>query len=124
MSKIYKQINKSETEQKITETRKNPCKRSIQSILMNNHIKYIQKIRDEELVDLIDEYKKSINKNKIQEINHYENRIFPNELIEYLITLKRQLTIDKYKNEYISKMDRYKTDNLRKLKNDNAKYIK
>ena len=119
----YKSKIISETEQNITETKKNPSKRSIQSIIMNNHIKYIQKIRDKELVDLIDRYKKSINKNKIEEINHYENRVFPNELIEYLIILKRQLTIDKYKNEYISKIDRYKTNDLMKaIKSHNAKY--
>lgn len=112
----------SATKKSIIDMNKN-LKRCSQSIIMNNHIKYIQKIRDKELVDLIDRYKKSINKNKIEEINHYENRVFPNELIEYLITLKRQLTIDKYKNEYISKIDRYKTNDLMKaIKSHNAKY--
>ena len=112
----------SATKKSIIDMNKN-LKRSSQSIIMNNHIKYIQRIRDKELVDLVERYKKSMNKNRVEEINHYVNHVFPNELIQYLIALKRQLTIDKYKNEYISKMDRYKTNSLMKaIKNQNSKY--
>ena len=88
---------------------------------MNNHLKYIEKIKDNELLDLIKRYKKLINKNTIEEISHYKS--FSNPLINYLIQMKKELTIDKYRNEYLNKMDRYNIKNILSSIKQNKDYI-
>ena len=80
--------------------------------IIQNHMKYIEKIKDNELMDLIKRYKKSLNKNKIEELFHYRSLVFPAPLINYLIKLKKELIIDKYRNEYIKKIERYNTNNI------------
>ena len=79
---------------------------------IHNHLKYIEKIKDNELMDLMKRYKKSINKNKAEEISHYRSLVFPTPLINHLIKMKKELIIDKYRNEYINKMDRYNINNI------------
>lgn len=92
--------------------------------IMNNHIKYIEKIRDNELMDLINRYKKSLNKNKVEEILHYKSRVFPSKIINYLIQMKNELTIDKFRNEYINKLDRFNTHNiLRAIRYNHKNFI-
>ena len=91
---------------------------------MHNHIKYIEKIKDNELLDLINRYKKSLNKNKKEEIFHFRSLVFPTPLINYLIQMKRELTIDKYRNEYLNKLDRYNTHNILSAIKSNKNYIK
>jgi len=73
---------------------------------------YFENIRDNEIIDLIKRYKISINKNKKEEITHFKSLVFPFELINYLIKMKKDLTIDKYRNEYLNKLERYKTENI------------
>ena len=79
---------------------------------IHNHLKYIEKIKDSELMDLMKRYKKSINKNKAEEISHYRSLVFPTPLINHLIKMKTELIIDKYRNEYINKMDRCNINNI------------
>ena len=87
---------------------------------MDNHIKYINKIRDKEMILLINRYKKEMRENKRIGINHYYNSVYPVAMIQYLIKTKDDLTIDKYRNEYLNKIDRYKTTVISKLiKNNN-----
>ena len=52
---------------------------------MNNHIKYIEKIKDNELLDLINRYKKSLSKNKKEENFHFRSLVFPTPLREIII---------------------------------------
>ena len=73
---------------------------------------YFENIRDNEIIDLIKRYKISLNKNKKEEITHFKSLVFPFELINYLIKMKKELIIDKYRNEYLNKLERYKTENI------------
>lgn len=73
---------------------------------------YFENIRDNEIIDLIKRYKISLNKNKREEITHFQSLVFPFELINYLIKMKRELTIDKYRNEYLNKLERYQTEDI------------
>ena len=87
--------------------------------IMLNHIKYIEKIKESELLGLINRYKHSLNKNKNEEIIHFKSLVFPVPLINYLVTLKKDLTINKYRTEYLNKLDRYNSHKfLRALKFD------
>ena len=79
--------------------------------IMNNHTNYIEKIKNSELLYLINRYKHSLNKNKNEEINHFKSLVFPTPLINYLIQLKRELIINKYRNQYIKILDRYSSKN-------------
>ena len=90
---------------------------------IHNHLKYIEKIKDSELMDLMKRYKKSINKNKAEEISHYRSLVFPTPLINHLIKMKKELIIDKYRNEYINKMDRYNINNILSVIKKNNAYI-
>ena len=92
--------------------------------IMHNHIKYIEKIKDNELLDLINRYKKSLSKNKQEENFHFRSLVFPAPLINYLIQMKRELIIDKYRNEYLNKLDRYNTHNILSAIKNNKNYIK
>ena len=76
--------------------------------IVTEHVNYIDKIRDSEFISLFEKFKKSMKKNKIEEMNHKKSLVFPPELVNYIITMKNQLIIDKYKNEYLKKIDTYK----------------
>jgi predicted HTH domain antitoxin len=73
---------------------------------------YFENIRDNEIIDLIKRYKISLVKNKKEEMTHFKSLVFPFELINYLIKMKKELTIDKYRNEYLNKLERYRTENI------------
>lgn len=90
--------------------------KKLQSLsVLHNHIKYIQKIRDNEFLYLVDRYKKSLRDNLKKEDLHYESHIFPVKDIEYLVNDKNNLTIEKYKFEYIRQIDTYKMNTLQRL---------
>jgi hypothetical protein len=84
--------------------------------IITEHANYIDKIRDSEFFYLFDKFKRSMKKNKIEEINHKKSLVFPPELVNYIITMKNQLIIDKYKNEYLKKLDTYKYNTQKILK--------
>ena len=93
--------------------------------VMHNHIKYIEKIKDNELMDLINRFKKSLNNNKKLEMSHFKSLVFPIELINYLIHMKRELIIDKYRNEYLTKIEKYNIHNvLSEIRHNNLYIIK
>ena len=91
--------------EKRTKTNRNRNKNKINNI-------YFENIRDNEIIDLIKRYKISLIKNKKEEIAHFKSLVFPFELINYLIKMKKELTIDKYRNEYLNKLERYKSENI------------
>ena len=85
-------------------------------IIYQDHINYIKKIRENELLDLINRYKKSLLKNQIEEMSHIQRFVFPTELITYLIKMKKELIVDKFRTEYFNKLDRYNLNNVLQLK--------
>ena len=61
--------------------------------IITNHANYIDKIRDSELINLINKFKKSMKKNQKEEINHRKSLVFPSELVNYIIKMKKELII-------------------------------
>lgn len=108
-----KKINENKIKRRITRKKLEV----IQTI--DNHIKYIHKIRDKEMLIIINKYRKEMNENKRIEINHFCNNVFPTAMIQYLIKAKNNLTIDKYRNVYLNKIDSYKTNIISKFIKDN-----
>ena len=108
-----KKINENKIKRRITRKKLEV----IQTI--DNHIKYIHKIRDKEMLIIINKYRKEMNENKRIEINHFCNNVFPTAMIQYLIKAKNDLTIDKYRNVYLNKIDSYKTNIISKFIKDN-----
>ena len=85
-------------------------------IIYQDHINYIKRIRENELTDLINRYKRSLKKNQIEEMSHIQRLVFPTELITYLIKMKKDLIVDKFRTEYFNKLDRYNLNNILHLK--------
>ena len=92
-------------------------------IIYQDHINYIRRIRENELLDLINRYKKSMQKNQLEEISHFQRYVFPQELINYLIKMKKELIIDKFRAEYLNKLERYNLNNILHLKTSKSKPI-
>ena len=90
-------------------------------IIYQEHINYIKRIRENELLDLINRYKKSIQKSQLEEMSHIQRFVFPKELITYLIKMKKELIIDKYRAEYFNKLERYNLNNILHLKTSKKK---
>ena len=84
--------------------------------IVSEHVNYIDKIRDNEFINLFKKFKKSMRKNKKEEINHKKSLVFPSELVNYIIKMKNELVIDKYRNEYLNKIDTYKYNTQKILK--------
>ena len=98
---------------------------------LKEHLKYVEKLQKNEFLELLKRYKKSLNKIHNEEISHIKNYVFPKNVIDYLIKVKNEFTIDKFRIEYLNKISRYKVSNfLRNLKyhksidNQNRKNIK
>ena len=92
-------------------------------IIYQDHINYIRRIRENELLDLINRYKKSMQKNQLEEISHFQRFVFPQELINYLIKMKKELIVDKFRAEYFNKLERYNLNNILHLKTSKSKTI-
>ena len=90
-------------------------------VIYQEHINYIKRIRENELLDLINRYKKSIQKSQLEEMSHIQRFVFPKELITYLIKMKKELIIDKYRAEYFNKLERYNLNNILHLKTSKKK---
>ena len=90
-------------------------------IIYQEHINYMKRIRENELLDLINRYKKSIQKSQLEEMSHIQRFVFPKELITYLIKMKKELIIDKYRAEYFNKLERYNLNNILHLKTSKKK---
>ena len=77
---------------------------------------YIDKIRDNEFAYLYNRFKKSMKRNKKEEICHRKSLVFPSETVNYIIKMKNELIIDKYRNQYLKKFDNYKYNTQKILK--------
>ena len=81
---------------------------------------------------LANNYIKALEDNEKEKDYHYKNKIFPLEIIEKLNKIKDNLILNKYRNEYFKRMDRYDIhplnlflDNEKKNVNTNkAKYFR
>ena len=80
------------------------------------HANYIDKIRDNEFLNILNKFKKSMKKNKKEEIYHKKSLVFPSNFVNYLIKRKNELIIDKYRNEYLNKIDTYNYNTQKILK--------
>ena len=92
-------------------------------IIIQDHINYIKRIRENELLDLINRYKKSMQRNEMEEMSHIQRFVFPTDLISYLIKMKKELTVEKFRTEYFNKLERYNLNNILHLKNLKNKAI-
>ena len=54
-------------------------------------------------------------------MTHIQRFVFPQELINYLIKMKKELIVDKFRTEYFNKLDRYNLNNILHLKNSKNK---
>lgn len=79
-------------------------------------INYIDKIRDKQFISLYNKFKKSMKKNKKEEIYHRKSLVFPPETVNYIIKKKNELIIDKYRYEYLKIFDNYKYNKEKFLK--------
>ena len=86
----------------------------------NEHINYILHIRESEMNALFNQYQRALEENEKEKDLHFKNRIFPLEMIRKLIKIKDDLTINKYRNEYFKRIDRYDIHHL-KIFLDNEK---
>ena len=102
---------------------KNKNNRSNSFLIIQKHINYIKRIRENELLDLIDRYKKSMQRNELEEMYHIQRFVFPKELITYLIKIRKELIVDKFRTEYFNKLERYNLNNILQLKNLKSKTI-
>ena len=99
--------------------------------IVTEHTNYIDKIRDSEFINLFKKFKKSMKKNKKEEIYHKKSLVFPADFVNCIIKMKNDLIIDKYRNEYLNKIDTYKYNTQKILRairfhndNNNENYIK
>ena len=90
---------------------------------INDHMKYIARIRQNEMVALAHQYKKALEENEKEKNYHYKNMVFPREMIERLVQIKEELTVNKFRNEYFKRLDRYDTNLMNKfIKNDKKNF--
>lgn len=90
----------------------------------NEHIKYILHIRENEMISLANQFQKALEDNEKEKAVHYKNRIFPLEIIERINKIKGDLTLNKYRNEYFKRIDRYDIHPLRKFLDNEKKNVK
>ena len=79
-------------------------------------INYIDKIRNDEFIDLYNKFKKCMKKSKKEEICHRKSLVFPAETVDYIIQKKNEFIIDKFRNEYLKRFDNYKFNKQNILK--------
>ena len=121
--KIIPQTKKNSRNEKNNNEEKENNDISNSFIIYQEHINYIKRIRENELLDLINRYKKSIQKNQLEEMSHIQRFVFPKELITYLIKMKKELILDKFRTEYFNKLERYNLNNILHLKTSKSKQI-
>ena len=77
---------------------------------INDHMKYIARIRQNEMMALANQYKKALEDKKKEKNYHYKNMVFPREMIERLVQIREELTVNKFRNEYFKRLDLYDTN--------------
>jgi hypothetical protein len=86
-----------------------------------DHMKYIARIRQNEMVALAHQYKKALEDNEKEKNYHYKNMVFPREMIERIVQIKEELTVNKFRNEYFKRLDLYDTNIMNKFIKNNKK---
>jgi hypothetical protein len=79
-------------------------KRNKLNINNSEYKEFIHKIKNEQLINLLKRFKLCERNNKLKELSLYKNNIFPIETIKLLVSKRNELTIDKFRNEYINKL--------------------
>ena len=123
---IPQKKEKSQNEQNVKNNNDNNSISNNSFIIYQDHINYIKRIRENELLNLINRYKKSMQKNQQEEMTHIQRFVFPQELIlliTYLIKMKKELIVDKFRTEYFNKLERYNLNNILHLKNSKNKAV-
>ena len=68
---------------------------------------FIQGIKSRQLMSIYKRYKVCQKRNKLEEIAYYKDKVFPIETIKLLVSKRNELTIDKFRNEYINKLKNF-----------------
>lgn len=68
---------------------------------------FIQKIKSRQLMNLYKRFKKCQRRNRLEELSFYKHRIFPIDTIRLLVSNRKELTIDKFRIEYINKLKNF-----------------
>ena len=82
----------------------------------SGQINYIDKLRNDEFINLYNKFKKSMKKIKKEEITHRKSLVFPAETVDYIIKKKNEFILDKFRNEYLKIFDNYKFNKNKILK--------
>lgn len=84
---------------------------SKKNVLNNNYIsifeehkKFQRNLKNFKMINFLMKYKKTIQRNREEEILHYKKSVLPEKTIEKLIELRNNLTLQKFKNEYYEKI--------------------
>ena len=79
-------------------------KRNKLNINNSEYKEFIHKIKNKQFMNLLRRFKLCEKRNKLKELSLYKNNIFPIETIKLLVSKRNELTIDKFRNEYINKL--------------------
>ena len=66
---------------------------------------FIKKIKNKQLMDLVEKFKILEKKNFDDEYKSYKNNVLPIDTIKLLVSKRKELTIDKLRNEYFLKLE-------------------
>ena len=76
-----------------------------EEIKNNKNIEFIKKINNKQLMNLVRRFKLLENKNNEDELKSIKNNIFPINTIKILFLKRKELSIDKFRNEYLNKLE-------------------
>ena len=76
-----------------------------EEIKNNKNIEFIKKIKNKQLMNLVRRFKLLENKNNEDELKSIKNNIFPINTIKILFLKRKELSIDKFRNEYLNKLE-------------------
>ena len=82
-----------------------------QEIENNKNREFIKKIKNKQLRNLVRRFKLLEKKNEEDELISYKNNIFPIDTIKLLTLKRKELTIDKFRNEYLNKLENFSINN-------------
>ena len=72
---------------------------------------FIKNIKNKQLMNLVRRFKILENKNNQAEIISYKNNIFPSDTIKLIFSKRKELAIDKFRNEYLLKLENTSINN-------------
>jgi hypothetical protein len=78
----------------------------------NKNRDFIKRIKNRQFRNLIRRFKLLEKKNEDEEYISYKNNIFPIDTIKMLTLKRKELALDKFRNEYLMKLDNYSINNM------------